>query len=139
MKKIKIKGSWDNVQGEYFVETIIRDGKVLTFDGKHLEMLDGFFVNEEAYYDITISFLASGCQEEAVMWPVERSQPAFRDEERVLESVVVEEWLEGAKDKAIKHVLPQNVAERIFDLFRKDIENVELDYGDDPHDYDDYH
>lgn len=126
--------TWKNVEGWISVEMDVEKGNVVTLDGDRVPELDGVLTNEANDYEMVIYFLSSGVYYPAVLWPIEKSQPAEWSEQRCLKCVEVSEWHDG-KQIAV-HKLDSELGKILFDKYEKTIleEEIELQNHDD---YDD--
>lgn len=122
---------WSRVKGSYALEAFHFDGDVPCWTNSHetrlpqalSDVLD--LIVKEDYVEVVIDFTSTGYFSPGrCSWPPERYCEDEGEDDRELSQVTL-------KFGDVNLVLPDKTGQKIFDAFQKQIDSVDLDYGDD--------
>ena len=113
------KRSWNKVPGSIVIELgLNNDGELCDAERERELPVQGD--------ELIINFTSSGSYDPGVLTgPLDGSYPPEYDEERLLKDAYI---LHG--EPTIKMILPQDIAQQLFDLYEEEINKAELDEVD---------
>lgn len=136
-----MKRKWTNIAGRVTVEVLFRRGQwdcpveLQEVIRRYFGRWYWRFTNWDRWFQVEIHFLSSGYYDPGVKLSApEHCYPAEGDDERLLEVVVIVP--DGGLANAIYLFHGDKSAQVIFEIYREEVQAVELDFPYDEREYD---
>jgi hypothetical protein len=113
---------WSGVPGQFVAELHVQNGEIYdAHSDKQLEVDLGISLEQDESYELVIEFRSEGYYDPGVVsGPPERCYPPEGDDERSLDGMT----LTGEKGDM---ELSQETQEELFEYYRSEVEDVEID------------
>ncbi len=113
--------SWKNIRGKLHID-------ISELSVECRDLVSGLVSEQDC--ELTIEFLSSGYYTPAQTYgPPENCYPEESDEERIFDCATIS-----------GRSIPQEIGEKLFDLLTNNIDEVQLDYSEDPREFEgDWH